>query len=256
MDDSMQAAWRALFLHAGRLFPSLELPDNILFSDSVEQTLNPETRLAHTCGYPLVTRYNGLLRPLCVPCFDIPGCEDGYYHSLFLIRDSDMAYKLADCEGYTAAVNHLDSNSGMNVFRAAIAQLKPAGSKQGFFKAVKITGSHLNSLIAIARGEADIASIDAISYFFISRFKPELCANLRTIGRSTSTMGLPFVTQKNATGLSAKTLTKALNQAMEQDPRVFSALNLKGFKVVALQDYQSIKALEQFAIESAYPSLN
>ncbi len=255
MDDSMQAAWRALFLQAGRLYPSLELPANILFSDSVEQTLNPETRLAHTCGYPLVTRYKGLLRPLCVPCFDIQGCEEGPYHSLFLVRGSDAARKLIDCESYRAAVNHLDSNSGMNVFRAAIAKIKTTPTSQTFFESVSITGSHLESVNAVAHGAVDVASIDAISYFFISGLKHELCADLRVIGHSASTMGLPFVTRVNATNLSGKSLAEALNRALEQTPDSFSALNLKAFRGVDIQDYQGIQALEKFAIDKGYPSL-
>jgi ABC-type phosphate/phosphonate transport system substrate-binding protein len=255
MDDSMQAAWRALFLHAGILSPSLELPDNILFSDSVEQTLNPKTRLAHTCGYPLVTRYKGLLRPLNVPCFDMPGCEEGFYHSLFLVRDSDAARKLIDCEGYRAAVNRFDSNSGMNVFRAAIAKIKSTPATQAFFESVSVTGSHLDSVSAIARSEVDIASVDAISYHFISRFKPELCADLRVIGHSASTMGLPFVTRVNTLNLPGKSLTETLNQALKQSPDSYSVLNLKAFRGVNLLDYQGIQALERFAIDKGYPSL-
>ncbi len=254
-DDSMQTAWRALFHHAGRLSPSLALPDKILFSDSAERTLNPQTRVAHTCGYPLVTCYKGLLRPLCVPCFNIPGCEDGFYHSLFLVRDADEARELADCEGYKVAINHKDSNSGMNVFRAAVAKLKHIRANKAFFQSVSITGSHLDSVTAIARGEVDTASVDAITYHFISKFKPALCKALRPIGRSVSTMGLPFVTQTNTSDLTGEALAQALNQALRQTPQTFSALNLERFKVVDLQDYQSIRALKQFAIDRGYPSL-
>ena len=256
LDVSQRAAWKTLFQLAGRLSPSLALPDKIIFSDNAELTLNPAASVAHTCGYPLMTQYKGQLRPLCVPCFNIDGCEEGQYYSLFLVHHSDEAHHLADCEGYKSGINHQNSNSGMNVFRAAVAKIKPAkGAIQAFFKSVDITGSHLNSVAAIARGEIDIASIDAISYHFISRFKPELCKNLRSIGRSESTMGLPFVTQIAAPDLSGETLAEALNQALSLFPRETSALDLKGFKAVTLEDYQPILALEQFAIDKAYPAL-
>lgn len=254
-DDSLQTAWQALFQNTARLAPALNLPDHVLFTDSTEKTLDPETRLAHTCGYPLVTRFKGLLAPLCVPCFDVEGCEDGFYHSLFLVRDGDKAHKLADCKGYRAAMNHVESNSGMNVFRAAVAKIKSEHINQAFFESVYVSGSHLNSVRAIAQGEVDVAAVDAVTYHFILKFKPELCRGLRAIGRSDSTMGLPFVARINAPGLDNKSLSEALNQALEQTPQVFSALDLKRFKVVELQDYQSILALEQYAIKTGYPSL-
>jgi hypothetical protein len=68
-------------------------------------------------------------------------------------------------------------------------------------------------------------------------------------------MGLPFVTQIAASDLSGETLAEALNRALSLLPRETSALDLKGFKAVTLEDYQPILALEQFAIGKAYPSL-
>ena len=255
LDSSLQAAWQALFHKASGLFPSLTLPRNIVFTDSAEQTLDPSTRIAHTCGYPLMTLFKDRLRPLCVPCFKVSACENGQYHSVFLVRNSDPAHQLSDCQGYRAGINNPMSNSGMNVFRAAVAQLKTAHHNQPFFESLEITGSHLDSMEAIASGKIDIAAIDAITFNFANKFKPDLCKILRTIGNSVSTMGLPFVSRCNSQDISGESLSEALNHALTACPQETGALDINYFKAVTLDDYQSILRLEDLAISRGYPSL-
>jgi ABC-type phosphate/phosphonate transport system substrate-binding protein len=255
LDTSMQQAWRALFHQASQISPTLKLPENIEFSDSAGQALDPGTTIVHTCGYPLMTQYRETMHPLCVACFNVKGCEQGWYHSVFLVRLADKAHTLTDCEDYRAAINHAHSNSGMNVFRAAFAKIVSPRRKSNYFKSVSTTGSHLNSMLAIAQSEADIAAIDAISYDFICRSNPDLASKLRSIGQSASTMGLPFVTQIKNRQLNADTLTDALNRALNETPHQYSALNLLKFKAVKLEDYRSIATLENDAINHGYPDL-
>ena len=67
------------------------------------------------------------------------------------------------------ALNAHDSNTGMNLFRAAIA---PIAGGAPFFRAVVVTGSHEASVAAVAEGRADLAAIDCVSFALLGTRPP------------------------------------------------------------------------------------
>ena len=60
---------------------------------------------------------------IATPDYAFPGCEGGTHCSFLVARAGDPRLTLPDFRGATAAVNSSTSNSGMNLFRAAIAPL-------------------------------------------------------------------------------------------------------------------------------------
>ncbi len=80
--DELRAAWQNLFTH---FIDALDTPAPIaprLVFDSSDAVLrNPGLLLGHTCGYPLMTRYVGLLEPVAAPVFDADGCDGLLYSS-------------------------------------------------------------------------------------------------------------------------------------------------------------------------------
>ena len=252
----LRQAWRALFNSARSINPEYHIPENIVFNSDRETLLRKTTRIGHTCGYPLMTRYSTLLTPLCVPCFNAEGCEGSKYSSHFLVRRDSNINQLEDCRDHIAVINGLDSNSGMNVFRAAISEIHKDSPNLEFFKAVKISGSHVKSVDVLLAGEADIAAIDAVTLAFIKKDNPKLDNQLRTIAFSKKTTGLPFVTHIDQPFLTGIEITDVLNSALNQiEPEVKQLLMIDHFETVEFQDYQSIVDLEQCAIENGYPIL-
>ncbi len=216
--------------------------------------LDPALLLAQTCGYPLVTRLAGKVRLVATPRYRVEGCEGAFYRSAVVVRADDPAVRLADLRGRRCAVNSLDSNSGMNVLRAEIAPLAEGGR---FFADVVVTGGHVASVAAVARGDADVAAIDCVTWAHLQRLRPGETAGLRVLGWTEATPGLPLVT---AVGTDAGTQA-ALVRALEDvagDPglaEVRAALLLEGFEAVALEAYGVVKEMEFLAEGLGYPVL-
>ena len=253
--DELESAWRQL------LNSFLELIDTgddgeISFRFDSDQSLlcDPALFFAHTCGYPLMTRWKDSLTPFCLPVFDVPGTEGRLYSSQFIVASNSSIESLEECRGKVVAMNTADSNSGMNVFRYEIAKCNPAGQ---FFSRIIQTGGHLHSLEAVADGSADIAAIECVSYQLIQDHWPDLVERVRSIGFSVKTCGLPFVLPNTRVpDTDTKMLVDTLNQALALVPEtVRERLHLIGFEPVKFDDYQGIVDLETFAIDSGYPNL-
>ncbi len=257
--DDLKLAWRALF----DLFLGLsdEILDSTLRFDADATTLRDDLLfMGHTCGYPLMKSLQDKLSPICVPLFDVnvAGCDDMYYASTFITSVNSKIQSLHDSYQGVAAFNGRDSNSGMNVFRHALAPLaQEKGKGKSFFSRLIESGSHKQSLIEVGEGRADVAAIDSVSLALIADAWPELTAQIREIGYSVKTCGLPFVMPSSRLKITdPKRFTLRLNEALTMLPDQHrQCLRLVEFVDVELSQYQSILDLEQQAIETGYPSL-
>ena len=271
--DDLKLAWRVLF----DLFHSLA-QDNNDIGDILDPTLRFDTDAAtlrddylfmgHTCGYPLMKSLQDLLSPICVPIFnvnadinsdtDAAGNDVRYYSSIFITSINSEIQSLHDSYQGVAAFNGRDSNSGMNVFRHALAPLAyKKGKGKPFFSGLIESGSHRQSLIEVSEGRADIAAIDSVSLALIADAWPELAAQVKGIGYSVKTCGLPFVmTNSRLKKTDPRRLTLLLNKALTLLPDQHrQCLRLVEFIDVELSQYHSILDFEQQAIEMAYPDL-
>lgn len=215
---------------------------------------------AQTCGYPFIKKWANTHSPICVPIFDIPGCNAGgsiksklgQYSSWFITFSDNSADSLEQFSGQCVAVNSPHSNSGMNVLRYAISQIT---SQPSFFAKRLVSGGHWKSMQLVADQHAHIAAIDVISYALIGEIDPSLIKRLKIIGQSVSTMGLPFICTKKA-DINDLQLCQAMNAAVKQmRPNSRELLHLQGFKAVNRNDYDLIELIEQKAISAGFSSL-
>jgi len=253
--DELQQAWRQLFeRYAASLDNTDEMPALRLDADP---TALQESGLVfgHTCGYPLMTRLKDRFTPFCVPVFDVSGTNGRRYSSRFIVAGDSDIRSIEQSRGRVAAVNTPDSNSGMNVLRHAVARHHIDGR---FFSRILASGGHLYSLQAVARGEADIAAIDCVSYQLIEDHWPELVSQVQTIGYSVESTGLPFVLPNSKlAGTDTRQIIERLNQALDlSGDTARKRLHLREFAAVELDDYQGILEIENFAISQGYPELN
>lgn len=252
----LQQAWQALFNEFRLLLDIGEEVDEKLVFDTGESVLrDPGLFIGHTCGYPLMSHLQDVITPFCVPVFNVSGVSGSLYSSRIIVAvDTDIS-NLADCRNRIAAVNNSDSNSGMNVFRHAVAQLNPATP---FFASVVNSGGHLHSLTAVAEGSVDVAAIDCVSFQYIEDQWPELTTRVRSIGNTVKTRGLPLVLPgSKLASTNTGEIVVALNQALNQgNPRIRQQLHLSHFESVGFDDYQDILDVESFAIDAGYHELN
>ncbi|MGA3251274.1 MAG: PhnD/SsuA/transferrin family substrate-binding protein [Paraburkholderia sp.] len=212
----------------------------------------PDLLVSQTCGYPLVSGLHEHVQLIATPRFDAPGCTGVDYSSVLITR-SDVPFDTLDgCRGARAAYNQDDSNSGMNVFRHAVAPLAKGGR---FFCEVIRTGSHLDSLRAVVENRADIAAIDCVTFAFVRDEMPELAQRVREIGYTTASPGLPLIAANTVPYGVIESLRSALNVATAAQPERAARLRLKGFTSVPLSDYDRITQLENEAQALGYTHL-
>lgn len=193
--------------------------------------LSPDLLLTQTCGYPLMTRLRGQVQVVGRPVYRLPNSQDGNHCSLLVARADDSRQQLADFRGSHGLLNARDSNSGMNLFRHALAALQ---SGAPFFAQVSITGGHRASLAAIKAGRGDIAAIDSVTFDYLARDGSDEVVGLKVIGRTAWSPCLPYITRL---GGDAARLLDAMNLALAQLPEVSGALAIERVLPASELDY-------------------
>jgi ABC-type phosphate/phosphonate transport system substrate-binding protein len=215
--------------------------------------LRDDLLFSQTCGYPLVHALRKRVQLVATPVFDVPGCAGGMYRSVLVVGSHVAAESLEACRGLRAVYNSDDSNSGMNLFRHAVAPLARDGR---FFTSVTRSGGHLASLRALAvERSADVAAIDCVTLAFVRDHLPELAAGVREIGVTASTAALPFIASNGLPEEAPALIADALTDTLAADPGLAARLKLEGFVRLAEADYATILRLEEEAAASGYPRL-
>jgi len=215
---------------------------------------DPNLLFGQTCGYPLSIGLCGDATIIATPVYDAPGCEGPHYGSFLIVPAASSATSLADTKGGICAINMSDSNTGMNLLRAAIADI---GGTAPFYAKVVETLSHRKSLAMVASGQAHIAAIDCVSFFHFSQIEPEITQSVRVIGETRKTPGLPFITSAKTPADAVYIMREALSETVHQTPRPawLDTLRLRDIEVLPLSAYDAVLALEREAAAKAYPVL-
>jgi ABC-type phosphate/phosphonate transport system substrate-binding protein len=216
--------------------------------------LDPRLLLAQTCGYPFATRLRGRVRLVATPVYDRPGCDGVLGGSFVVVAAGSPVRSIADLRGRVAAINDPSSNSGMNLLRHLVA---PHGRNGRFFGRVIESGSHVESIAAVARGDADVAAIDCVTYGNLARFGPGRLAGIRVLAETAKTPGLPLITRRTASDGAVALLRDALMR-FAGDPEaahIRAALGLRGFEMLPDRAYDAVLRIEQDAAALGYPRL-
>lgn len=211
--------------------------------------------LSQACGYDVRLPFAGHLQVVATPCYSAVGCHGPSYSSYVVVAVDSPWERLAELRGRRCVVNTATSHSGMNILRAMVASLSEGGR---FFGAVAVSGSHRRSLLAIARGEADVAAIDCVTWALLQRHAPAQLDGLRILCRTTERPAPPYVTRRVADAGELARVRAALHMAAA-DPAGRQArdeLLLDCFVDLPLQAYDAIADLERFAEVQGYYELH
>ena len=215
---------------------------------------DPTLLFSQTCGYPLVSGLAGAARVVAAPVYRFPGCEGATHRSFILVAAGNPARSLRELRGSRCVLNGEDSNTGMNLLRAAVAGL---GVNGPFFATVRVVGAHAASVAEIAAGRADIAAIDCVTHAYLARFDPDAVARTRILAESQPSPALPIITGSQTPDAVVHALADALlavgDAAELAETR--DTLGLAGFVPASRATYDAIRDLERFAIERGYPRL-
>ncbi len=151
----------------------------------------PDLILSQTCGLPYRTRLHGRVTLVGTPDYAVEGCPPGHYRSVLVARNDDPRDDLGQFDGARLAYNEATSQSGWS---APLTQARRTGIR---LTPALVTGGHHPSLVAVARGQADIAALDAVSWRLFRHFVPE-AQQVRVVGMTDPTPGLPLIAAAGA----------------------------------------------------------
>jgi ABC-type phosphate/phosphonate transport system substrate-binding protein len=245
------AALRTVLAEAGLA----GLPDALDFERRpVPDCIGGEILFSQTCGYPLETIFAGQAIRLGTPCYDTTGCDGPSHCGLFVVPAASSARQLSDLAGGVFLLNSRHSNSGMNLPRRALAEI--AGGTAVFARVVE-TGSQPGNLDRIARGEADVTSVDCVTYAFWRRHRPDAAARTAILARTPPSPAIPFVTSAATPPETIRVLRDALRR-VAQEPRFASArdgLLIKDIVDVPTERYRALLDYEAQAASLGYAIL-
>lgn len=215
---------------------------------------DPRLLFGQACEYPLMIGYAEALTIIATPRYRAPGCGGTDYRSAIVVRAGETARALAELRDRRCVINDWESNSGMNLLRAAIA---PIAGGTRFFRAVETSGSHWNSARSVAAGDADVAAIDCVTWAHLALADAPLHAALRVLAWTPAASSLPLVTAVRTDEDTVSALRQALaDVAADPASRPFlSALLIEGFDTVPDASLAKTRALARSAADSGYPDL-
>jgi len=222
--------WNAIRQHLGWGPLSLEWAVS-----APEVWRHPDLLLAQTCGWPLVNQLLDEVAVIGTFDYDVPGADGGRYQAVLIGRFSSTFEELRGCPGAVVATNSTESLSGWISLQSAWGGPPPA---------VVETGSHLESVRAVAEGRADVASIDAVTWALISSLEPQLVSELTVVGSGPPVPCLPIVVPLRH--IAHVDALRAAFTAAISDPSAADAcaqLRIRRFVPLDLADYLPLLSL-------------
>ncbi len=117
-----------------------------------------------------------------------------FYRAYLIVNERSLFRTLEDLRGKTFAFTDPDSNTGRLVPTGWLQEL--GERPETFFKQSVYTYSHDNSIMAVAKGMVDGASVDSLIWDFYNQKNPTITNATRVIRRSTPYGTPPLVASK------------------------------------------------------------
>ena len=188
----IDAFWALVYKHLKQA--GINAPATLSRLDPISQGwTKPNLLLGQTCGLPYVSGRCGDAVLVAQPVFDVEGAMDGTYSSALVCRIYDPANGLSGFRGRIAAINEFGSQSGCNALADAVLEVH-ADPSRPFFTEVRLSEAHRNSATMVAKGQADIAAIDAVAWALYAETEPENHAKLRVLSWTRPMPALPYIT--------------------------------------------------------------
>lgn len=206
---------------------------------------SPDLLLSQCCGYHIATKAQQL-EVVAAPDFLLNDLSPGQYKSVLVTQRTEKRRSLADFQGRRVAYNEDQSYSGHT---ALLREIPPDLRCRDFFSHWVATGSHIESMKAVATGKADVAAIDAISFLFIVKDENDkelrkLKKQLRILKRTDSVQAPPFVTScfrspDQIDAIRDTLVTLSLNPKMKS---VLNAMRMRTIVDATNEDYLPLAA--------------
>lgn len=216
-------------------------PDSLTRSGDVHARWSDhDCIVTHICGGPLAATHRDDLHVVGAFALDLPdAAPDGRYRAVLLSAHERALSELVGTDVHAVA-NSPDSLSGWLSLRAATV-----GPGRPWPGTVTFTSNHHDSMRALARGDADLASIDSWSLAFIAAEDPDLVAGLYRVGDGPSVPTPAVAARKSVDDRLVHELRDAFDDALRAPETLAAraALHINGFVRLDLDEYLAMLPL-------------
>ncbi len=151
---------------------------------------------SQTCGLPFVSKLQSSVGLWGTPEYAVAGFTGSRYASQVVVRRSESRRHLSDFANSRFAYNGPDSQSGFNAMKMMLRERIP-GKTLSWFTLGEASGSHAESLAAVASGACDICCVDPVSWQLAIDHLSPITDELSVIDQTPATAGLPYVYSLN-----------------------------------------------------------
>lgn len=229
----VRPAWDALWSAVYERAPWV--PDRLSWSGDVHaRWYDKNCIVTHVCGGPLAALHHTDMHLVGAFSLDLPGADAGAHYRSVLLSPHDRPLEELIGPEVHAVANSADSLSGWLSLRAAT--VGPGGEWPG---TVTFTNGHIDSLRALAKGEADLASLDSWSLALITAEEPELLEGLHRVGTGPRIPTPALTARASISETMVDDLRAAFVDALASDALApaRAALHIAGFVPLQLDDY-------------------
>ena len=164
--------------------------------------LSPALLFGQTCWGPMELGLAPHVQVIAQPNYDAyEGGQAELYSSALVMpadggpsipspKDGKAVVPLDLIRGRRFAFNNPDSMSGL---LGLTRDLEAIGESLDIFSSRSESGGHRSSIVAVAKGRADIAAIDCESWALAQRFEPA-AKGVKVVGWTARRKGLPYIT--------------------------------------------------------------
>jgi phosphonate transport system substrate-binding protein len=166
-----------------------------------------------------------------------------FYQSYLIVQKESPFQDLEELRGKVFAFTDPDSNTGALVPRYWLTEL--GETPESFFKKTLFTYSHDNSIMAVAKGLVDAATVDGHQWEYFQRFNPAHTSRTRVIRKSRPFGGPPVVASARLPAELKSTL-RSLLLSMHQDPEgreILDKLLIDRFVAPQQEWYDPVRAM-------------
>lgn len=232
---------RLLAYLGNRVNRQVELVQKKTYAE-IDQLLDiGEIDVAFICSGPFAADSQKMgLRLLAAP--EIQGKH--LYHSYLIVNVNSPYGDLKDLKGKTFAFTDPDSNTGRLVPTFWLAEL--GHRPKEFFSQIIYTHAHDNSILAVARGLVDGASVDGLIWEHYREMDPALTANTRVIKKS-QPFGIPPVV---ASRHLSPAISRAVNDALltmhhnKSGREILAELRIDRFVAAQMEWYEPVRRMQ------------
>jgi phosphonate transport system substrate-binding protein len=201
-----------------------------------------EIDIAFICSgpYALAKDRYGFI-PLAVP--EIQGST--FYQSYLIVKRNSAFQEFSNLKGHSFAFTDPESNSGKLVPTFWLAELNQL--PETFFSKVFYTYSHDNSILAVARGLVDGATVDGLVWEYFQATNPGLTSGTRIIKKSKPFGIPPIVASRQLQAAERERLQQTL-LAMHRDPegrKILAELLIDRFLPLQEEWYEPIRSMQR-----------